>query len=94
MRAAPKRNLPLVKPQGNLGEVLSGEAGRQWKRWWRAPLPAKGSHHVKQPRECANGWRLWLPYMSCYVYDSIGISKSVLNIAPCSTDSFRSKGLE
>ena len=45
-------NLPPVRPQGNLVEVLGRELRPEGNSWWRAPLPARGSHHVKPLRGC------------------------------------------
>ena len=50
MRAATEGNPPLVKPQGDLVQVLGREVRRQGNRSWRAPLPARGGHHIKQQR--------------------------------------------
>ena len=50
MRAATEGNLPMVKPQGSVVQVLGREVRHQGKGWWRAPLPARDGHHIKQPR--------------------------------------------
>ena len=52
MRAATEGSLPLVMPQGNLVEVLGREVrqGSPGELMWRALLPARGGHHVKQTR--------------------------------------------
>ena len=52
VRVSPEGNLPSVMPQGNLGEILGRDVTCQGNCWWRAPLPARGGHHVKQKRRC------------------------------------------
>ena len=61
MRAVPEGNLPMVKPQGKLREVLDRVVGTKGNGWWRAPLPAKGGYHEKQPRGCEIGLCPWPP---------------------------------
>ena len=64
MRTATEGNLPLVKPQRDPVADLGCELRRLGNGRWTAPLPARGSHHVKQTRACQMRLRTRLPLLT------------------------------
>ena len=70
-KAVPEGNPAMVRPQGKLREVLDRVVGTKENRWWRAPRPAKGGYHEKQPRGCEITLRPWPPSSINWLYNPL-----------------------